>query len=104
MPKSRNSNKICNHCKKKGHIKECFTLQNMEKKFRNKQGEKYGKYGKASVVGSNQCDGDLLVACDAHSRASENWILDSGCTFHMTPTQDWFSTNEPVHKRCSFDG
>ena len=31
-------------------------------------------------------------------RAGENWILDSGCTFHMTPNWGWFSTYEPMHK------
>ena len=42
--KSKNYNKICNYCKKNGHIKkECFKLQkNREKKFGNKQGEKSG--------------------------------------------------------------
>ena len=45
-----------------------------------------------------QTDGELLVASDGDSRASENWILDSGCTFHMTPNRDWFSTYEPMHK------
>ena len=35
--KSKNSNRICNYCKKKGYIKkEYFKLQNMEKKFENK--------------------------------------------------------------------
>ena len=81
--KSRNSNKICHYCKKKGYIKkECFKLQNREKKFRNKQGEKSGK---ASVMELDQINGQLLVASDADLRASKNWILDSGCTFHMTP-------------------
>ena len=52
--KSRNFNKICNYYKKKGHIKkECFKLQNKEKKFGNKQGEKSGKSGEANVVESN---------------------------------------------------
>ena len=52
--KSKNSNKICNYCKKNGHIKkECFKLQSKEKKFGNKQGEKFGKYGEASVVESD---------------------------------------------------
>ena len=46
----------------------------------------------------DQTDGELLVASDADSRASENWILDSGCTFHMTPNRDWFSTYKPVYK------
>ena len=96
--KSRNSNKICNYCKKKGHIKKkCFKLQNMGNKFRNKQGKKFGKSVEASVVKLDQTDGELLVASDANSRASENWILDSGCTFQMTSNRDWFSTYEPMH-------
>ena len=45
-----NSNKICNYCKKKGHIKECFKLQNKEKKFGNKHREKSRKSSEANVV------------------------------------------------------
>ena len=37
-------------------------------------------------------DGELPVFSDADSRAGQNWILDSGCMFHMTPNWDWFST------------
>ena len=79
MSKSKNSNKNCNYCKKNGHIKECFKLQNRDKKFENKEGEKSSKSSEASVVESNQIDGELLVASDVDSRASENLILDSGC-------------------------
>ena len=46
----------------------------------------------------DKTDGELLVVSDADSRASENWILDSGCTFHMTHNRDWFSTYELMHK------
>ena len=54
MSKSRNYNKIYNYCKKKGHIKKgCFKLQNREKKFGNKQGEKSGKSGEASAMESD---------------------------------------------------
>ena len=35
---------------------------------------------------SDQTSGDLLVTLDVDSRASDNWILDSGCT------------NETMHK------
>ena len=45
-----------------------------------------------------QTDRELLVASNAYSRVSENWILDSGCTFHMTPNWGWFSTCKHVHK------
>ena len=67
-------------------------------KFGNKQGEKYGKSSKSSVVESGQTDGVLLVASNVDSRDGENWILDSGYTFHMTLNRDWFFTYEPVHK------
>ena len=45
-----------------------------------------------------------MVTSDADSRAGENWILDSGCTFHMTPNRDWFSTYEHVHKGAGLIG
>ena len=35
---------------------------------------------------------------DADLRDGENWILDSNCTFHITPNQDWFSTYELLQK------
>ena len=73
MSKFNNSNKICNCCNKKGHIKkECFKLHNREKKIKNKQEEKSGKSDEASVVESNQFDAELLVAFDVDLRAGEN--------------------------------
>ncbi|KAG8478549.1 hypothetical protein CXB51_028301 [Gossypium anomalum] len=41
-------------------------------------------------------DGELLVASVNDSKVSEEWILDSGCTFHMSPNRDWFTTYETV--------
>ncbi|KAG8498737.1 hypothetical protein CXB51_005106 [Gossypium anomalum] len=41
-------------------------------------------------------DGELLVASVNDSKVSEEWILDSGCTFHMSPYQDWFTNYEIV--------
>ena len=40
-------------------------------------------------------DGGVLVA--THEYKGENeWILDSGCSFHMTPNKDLFTTYEIV--------
>ena len=47
---------------------------------------------------SNQNNREILVALDVDSRPIENWILDSSCTFHMTPNRVWFYTYEPIHK------
>ncbi|KAG8501080.1 hypothetical protein CXB51_003194 [Gossypium anomalum] len=41
-------------------------------------------------------DGELLVASVNDSKVREEWILDSGCTFHMSPNRDWFTTYEIV--------
>ncbi|KAG8472701.1 hypothetical protein CXB51_034566 [Gossypium anomalum] len=37
-------------------------------------------------------DGELLVASVNNSKVSEEWILDSGYTLHMSPNWDWFTT------------
>ena len=47
---------------------------------------------------TDQSDGELLVASDGDLKAGQDWILDYGCTFHMTPNRDWFSTYELVPK------
>ncbi|KAG8472814.1 hypothetical protein CXB51_034622 [Gossypium anomalum] len=51
--------------------------------------------GEADAV-EDYSDGELLVASVNDSKVSEEWILDSGCTFHMSPNRDWFTTYETV--------
>ncbi|KAG8472381.1 hypothetical protein CXB51_035329 [Gossypium anomalum] len=95
--KSSNRGKTCNFCKKKGHIKsECYKLQNKIKREAANQKEKQPENsGEADVV-EDYSDGELLVASVNDSKVSEEWILDSGCTFHMSPNRDWFTTYETV--------
>ena len=40
-------------------------------------------------------DGGVLVAIHGYKDGNE-WILDSGCTFHMTPNKAFFQTFESV--------
>ncbi|KAL6334602.1 hypothetical protein AAG906_019237 [Vitis piasezkii] len=30
------------------------------------------------------------------TNSSDEWILDSGCSYHMSPNRDWFSTYQPI--------
>ncbi|KAG8479138.1 hypothetical protein CXB51_029778 [Gossypium anomalum] len=94
---SSNRGKICNFCKKKGHIKfECYKLQNkIKREAANQKGKQPENSGEADVV-EDYSDGELLVASVNDSKVSEEWILDSGCTFHMSPNRDWFTTYEIV--------
>ncbi|KAG8474857.1 hypothetical protein CXB51_031589 [Gossypium anomalum] len=95
--KSSNRGKTCNFCKKKGHIKsECYKLQNKIKmEAANQKGKQPENSGEADVV-EDYNDGELLVASVNDCKVSEEWILDSGCIFHMSPNRDWFTTYETV--------
>ncbi|KAG8503781.1 hypothetical protein CXB51_001898 [Gossypium anomalum] len=59
------------------------------------RGKQPENFGEADVV-EDYSDGELLVASVNDSKVSEEWILDSGCTFHMSPNRDWFTTYETV--------
>ncbi|KAG8478679.1 hypothetical protein CXB51_028516 [Gossypium anomalum] len=95
--KSSNRGKTCNFCKKKGHIKsECYKLQNkIKREAANRKGKQPENFGEVDVV-EDYSDGELLVASVNDSKVSEEWILDSGYTFHMSPNRDWFTTYETV--------
>ena len=97
--KSKNKDKTCKYCKKKGHIiDECYKLQNKNKRAgEDHKRNKPEKSGEADVA-EKYNDGELLVASDIDSKQSDEWILDSGCTFHMCPNRDWFSTYEVVSR------
>ncbi|KAG8491575.1 hypothetical protein CXB51_014846 [Gossypium anomalum] len=95
--KSSNRGKTCNFYKKKGHIKsECYKLQNKIKmEAANQKGKQPENSGEADVV-EGYSDSELLVTSVNDSKVSEEWILDSGCTFHMSPNRDWFTTYKTV--------
>ncbi|KAG8500494.1 hypothetical protein CXB51_002743 [Gossypium anomalum] len=95
--KSSNRGKTCNFCKKKGHIKsECYKLQNkIKREATNQKGKQPENSGEVDVV-EDYSDGELLVTSVNNSEVSEEWILDSGCTFHMSSNRDWFTTYETV--------
>ncbi|KAG8472960.1 hypothetical protein CXB51_035039 [Gossypium anomalum] len=95
--KSSNRGETCNFYKKKGHIKsECYKLQNkIKREAANQKGKQPENSGEANVV-EDYSDGELLVASVNDSKVSEERILDSGCTFHMSPNRDWFTTYETV--------
>ncbi|KAG8478631.1 hypothetical protein CXB51_028491 [Gossypium anomalum] len=61
----------------------------------NHKGKQPENSSEADVV-EDYSDGELLVASVNDSKVSEEWILDSGCTFHMSPNRDWFTTYETV--------
>ncbi|KAG8473990.1 hypothetical protein CXB51_034146 [Gossypium anomalum] len=95
--KSSNRGKTCNFYKKKWHIKsECYKLQNkIKREAANQKGKQLENSSEADIV-EDYSDSKLLVAFVNDYKVSKEWILDLGCTFHMSPNRDWFTTYETV--------
>ncbi|PHT53674.1 hypothetical protein CQW23_08136 [Capsicum baccatum] len=89
--KGKNS-KYCRYCKKRNHeISECYKLKN--KQNREDKGKQPEKSAEASFV-ETESDGECFIASGTEQRSKNEWVLDSGCTFHMSPNRDWFTTYE----------
>ncbi|GJW03442.1 retrotransposon protein, putative, ty1-copia subclass [Tanacetum coccineum] len=95
--RSRRS-KFCKYCKKDGHdISECYKLKNKEKRAANQKPQaNQDDDGKAAYAAENNSNGDVLVVFAGCVKTNDEWILDSACTFHMTPNKDWFINYEPT--------
>ena len=83
--KSKSRNKSCKYFKKKGHvIDDCYKLQNKNKEAANQRGKQLINFGQASVVEDDHSDGELLIVSNGNSNPTEEWVLDFGCTFHVS--------------------
>jgi len=77
--KSRNRRGKCHYCKREGHWKiECLKLKE----------KKEVDIGNAATV----AEGDDLVLSITTTLVGDVWIIDSGCSYHMCPNRDWFTT------------
>lgn len=73
----------CWYCKKEGHKKaDCFARK---KKLEG------GESAEAAVVI------DALMVSDSWHQ--EKWVIESGCSYHMTSRRDWFDTFEEVSSK-----
>ncbi|GMI79054.1 hypothetical protein HRI_001574700 [Hibiscus trionum] len=78
--KSRLGKDECAFCHEKGHWKkDCPKLK---------------KKGKAApdvcVAEHDTSDSEISLVASSSAFRSDEWILDSGCTYHMSPNREWF--------------
>nr|GEV80080.1 hypothetical protein [Tanacetum cinerariifolium] len=81
-----------------GHdISECYKLKNKEKRAANQKPQtNQDDEGKAAYAAENNSNGDVLVVFAGCVKTNDEWILNSGCTFHMTPNKNWFINYKPM--------
>ncbi|KAM5552956.1 hypothetical protein ABKV19_025277 [Rosa sericea] len=91
----------CAFCRQKGHWKkDCPKLKTRDKKGSEvnvAKSEDDDDFGFALSCSSTFDDVkedeiDFALASSSALDYSEKWILDSGCTHHMCPNKEWFST------------
>ncbi|XP_020571362.1 protein OPAQUE1-like [Phalaenopsis equestris] len=87
--KSKGKREInCYKCKEPGHIKrDCPKL----KKQTRKKGDTSLKYVNVAQNDSSDCsDGDMLSVLS--NQFTDAWILNLGCSYHITPNRAWFTS------------
>ena len=78
-----NPEAVCQHCKKKGHVER---VCKSKAKSRQNQFQKMKAEARVAKEDSDQEEQVFVVSCSAaQERFSSGWLLDSGCTNHMTP-------------------
>ena len=87
-------------CKKPGHVKKiCMKYKKMLKRKDNKDSDGACTNGMSDQAGiveeANEDSCDVLTAESRKGKYSDVWLLDSGCTYHMCPKREWFSTYKP---------
>ncbi|KAG8478794.1 hypothetical protein CXB51_028696 [Gossypium anomalum] len=80
-----------------GHRNRILTVNLRVDRSLQTEGKQQKNSDEADVV-EDYSDGELLVASVNDFKVIEEWILDSGCIFHMNPNWDWFITYETVSK------
>uniref|UniRef100_A0A2N9J916 CCHC-type domain-containing protein n=1 Tax=Fagus sylvatica TaxID=28930 RepID=A0A2N9J916_FAGSY len=86
--KSKSKAVKCFKCQKKGHMKRECPEWNKGKEESSTS---------VNVVADSESDGDMLSVSSSTDGLNNSWLLDSACSFHVTPHRNWFDTYRSIN-------
>jgi hypothetical protein len=86
--KSKSKTVKCFKCQKKGHMKRECPEWNKGKEESSTS---------VNVVADSESDGDMLSVSSSTDGLNNSWLLDSACSFHVTPHRNWFDTYRSIN-------
>jgi hypothetical protein len=86
--KSKSKAVKCFKCQKKGHMKRDYPEWNKGKEESSTS---------VNVVADSESDGDMLSVSSSTDGLNNSWLLDSACSFHVTPHRNWFDTYRSIN-------
>uniref|UniRef100_A0A2N9J6C2 CCHC-type domain-containing protein n=1 Tax=Fagus sylvatica TaxID=28930 RepID=A0A2N9J6C2_FAGSY len=88
--RSKSKSKVvkCFKCQKKGHMKRDCPEWNKGKEESSTS---------VNVVADSESDGDMLSVSSSTDGLNNSWLLDSACSFHVTPHRNWFDTYRSIN-------
>ena len=73
-------------------------MSRMEERERRRKHIWFIKVCECSRKGDSESDdGDMLSVSSSRDHLMDSWIMDSTCSYHMTPNKDWFDTSKLVN-------
>ena len=74
----------------------------LKKKNQEKENDSKGKQLEGSIVESSYAYTDALASTldqvnHVNPFEKHDWVLNSGCTYHMTPFRVWFNNQQRVY-------
>jgi hypothetical protein len=86
--KSKSKTVKCYKCQKNGHMKRDCPEWNKGKEE---------SFTSVNVVADSESDGDMLSVSLSTDGLNNSWLLDSACSFHVTPHRNWFDTYRSIN-------
>lgn len=88
--------KVCWNCGEEGHFKNSCPGKNKQSNKNKDQASTSRNQGEAALVQRNQIDAAGLYVTEAlYSKdisLEDVWIMDTGCSYHMSHKREWFET------------